>query len=130
ALKSAPGNIDFQNLADQAKREAQNKLAADSLATAVKGGDNQGAKEAFKKITSDSVYYEKARTMHDKMRDDYVAKEVASAKTNADKHDCEWIETRKKQLLWDEAKTAVDAIECDKGGGGNGGNGGNGGTSG
>jgi tetratricopeptide (TPR) repeat protein len=121
ALKTAPGNPDFQNLAEQAKREAQNKLQADTLNTAVKNNNWGAARDAFGKIGSDSVYYEKAKAAHDKLRDDYVRDQEQWAQRMADKHDCKAIDTRMKTLVWDEAKTAVGAIQCDKASGGNGG---------
>jgi hypothetical protein len=115
-LEKNPTSQDVKDLAEQAKREAANKLAADTLTTAINKNDYQGAIGGIKKIPADSVYWEKAKAAYDRMRDDYTQKEVATARQRADKHDCKWIEARKKQVHWTETKDALDAIECEKGG--------------
>jgi ABC transport system ATP-binding/permease protein len=116
-LKDSPTNQDLKDLADQAKREATNKLNADTLSTALAKGQYQEAIKALGKIPADSVYWERSKAAHDKVRDDYTAKEVATAQAKADRRDCKWIEARRKQLYWAETKQAFDKIECDKGGG-------------
>jgi pSer/pThr/pTyr-binding forkhead associated (FHA) protein len=116
-LKDNPNSQDVKDLAEQAKREQKNMLSADTLETAIRGNDYVGAKKALESISPDSVYWEKSKAAHDKLREDYTRKIVDQAVARAEKHDCKWIETRKKQpIVWDEARRALDDVKCEKAG--------------
>jgi pSer/pThr/pTyr-binding forkhead associated (FHA) protein len=114
-LENSPANRDAQDLIDQATREARNKLTADEVNTAVRTKDYQGAVDALKKIPADSIYLEKARASHDKLRADFIAEEVTKAKAMAQRHDCKTKDKRADQVgkIWSEASAAINAINCE-----------------
>jgi len=114
-LAKSPGNQDATDLVEQAKREMANKLRLDDIATAAKAKDYQKVIDLTQKIEPDSIYSERARKIHDKLRDDFTADEVQKAKQSASRHDCKTIEKRADQIgkIWESAGTAVSAVKCE-----------------
>jgi len=94
------------------------KLSLDSIKTAAhRGGsrdpDYQEVIKFTKKISPDSIYFERAKALHDEVRDLYVKSQVDWGRAKAERHECATIQTRIGQVYWKEAAAALGAIPCE-----------------
>jgi pSer/pThr/pTyr-binding forkhead associated (FHA) protein len=112
--KLDPGDDQAHQLADQARKEMANSLVFTDLKAAAGKRDYAQVKELFEKLDEDSVYKDRGRTTHDKLRDEFIAKMVDRAKGYAAQHKCADVAKLAEQAgkIWPEAKDAVDNVAC------------------
>jgi hypothetical protein len=96
------------------EREATNRVHLQTLELSARNHDWQGAVDAFAQIGVDSAHYAEAASIHAKLRDEFIAAEVATAKRLAAANDCAAIKKRADDAatIWKEAGNAVRAVAC------------------
>ena len=95
-------------------RDFQNRARLQTLEDAAREKDWAAVGKAFEELDRDSVYYARGKELHDKLRDEFIANEVAVAKRLAERHECRTIRLRSKQVerIWREAGAALRAVPC------------------
>ena len=106
--------VDDQECTDKievAKREQDAQLKYDDFVTAVQKKDYAKVARLFGEIDGDSIYKEKAREAHDRMRDEYVGAVRGRAAGLAKQSKCKDIDRLAEQAsnLWPEAGDAARA---------------------
>jgi len=114
ALELDPNDETAKQLAEQAKRELANELQFRDFSTAVKQKDIAQVATLFDKLDEDSVYKEKAREAHDKMKADYTAQMQQRAAQLAKQNKCKDLQKLAEQAgrVWADAGDAVSAVAC------------------
>ncbi len=109
-----PSNAQAKALSDQAKKEMANALAFNDLRGFAGKRDYAQVVAQYDKIEPDSIYKDRARDLHDKLRTQYVNDNVARAKQLAAAHKCKDIQKLGDQAgrVWADAKDAIGAVAC------------------
>jgi ABC transport system ATP-binding/permease protein len=114
ALELEPTSSPAKDLAEQSKRELANELVYRDFGEAVKAKDPARVATTFGKIDPDSIYKDKARELHDRIKADYVAKQTQQAKLLVKQNKCKDLRKLAEQAgrVWAEAGEAVLAQQC------------------
>lgn len=114
ALDLEPANALAKETSDKAKRELANELVFQSFGNAVKTTDVAQVAGGYAKIDADSVYKEKAREAHDKVKAAYIARTTQQAKLLARQNKCKDLRKLAEQAgrVWTDAGEAVLAEPC------------------
>jgi hypothetical protein len=99
-------------------RDVADQAALARLERAARDRDWEGIASAYLAIEPDSKYHAAAKVVHDRMRDEFIAAEVESARTLARRGDCKAISKRARLvlLIWKEAADALEAVPCGEAG--------------
>jgi len=102
----------------QAQREQEAQLKYDDFVKAVADKDYVKVATIFRELDADSIYKERAREAHDRVRDEYVTAVKSNAARFAKKGDCKEVAKLADQAdrLWTEAGDAARAelAKCDQ----------------
>jgi pSer/pThr/pTyr-binding forkhead associated (FHA) protein len=114
ALDLDPASALAKETADKAKRELANELVFQTFGNAVKTGDPAQVAAGYNKIDADSVYKEKAREAHDKVKATYTARVVQQAKLLAKQNKCKDLRKHAEQVtkVWADVGETVGAEPC------------------
>ncbi len=115
ALAVQKDNRQANELLSKAKLEQASKASYEKFSKAVRKNDHKKVATTFEEIDSDSIYKDRAREDHDKLREEYTDAIASQARQLANARKCQDLEAlvEKAKAVWPQAGEAISEIECE-----------------